>query len=1352
MIRLKKILLTLLMASLAAFVIVGATSTKANAESGSGFINNSGAYVRLSNSYSDTYGIKFTADVGTPIENGEYHMMIIPVTYYEKYEEYVSALGENETAKTVVEWLLDLKAQHSEMPLAIVDATPTVSGKVMASIVSLKWKNLNTSFIGVAYCTVNGELVSVADFEYSEDVIAHHARTLSNVVESFFNDDPEEFYNDNEYTEDQITEINDYLNGLIKNTILQANGVEEADAQSATIDIAFGEHEKTLYIGENATLNYTPAVGKTLAEWTTSDSSVVTVNNGEITAVGGGTASVSASIYGASDSATVNVLPIQFLNAQNISVTGNATSGTIELTRTEAPAQNSRKTATVGFTANYSDAFMEVTFTAGEAGIFENRTTLFESGIHIGLRRANMQSFTTDNLNGWSVDYKNFAKDNMPIALNFNGLISNYYKGLSTGVGQVLYGTSDAINNLTPGATYKIMSGVLGTGDNAYVYFCLKDAADDVKLLIRWNIGEVVSVHNNPNVTGISDSGFFTVHVSRDEATTLNYKIITTVPQEVLSYDAPQITQDGCTLSWNNVPWATEYAYSIDGAEYVKTTENSVVLSSGTHSSFAVKAINGTAEKIVTVNDIICTDDDIVTANMTVTSSTELTYNSGNITFTNSEDVIAVTDSSRMSNKTAYVMIKKSYTEQFIKVGFTPTNVQYARNGLGIHFRGNDTTATPVASASNSGYWSISPWEFGSCLALTCNGQVSDINVAWGNQHKGRLMYGTYNALNSLDTSKTYYALVGVRDGIGDEYIYFGLEDENENLLVLIRWAQSEIVNAGVSASAYFTNLAENGFFVIKSWAANGRSLTWEVIEDATDILSSADKITLSQNGCTVSWNKVGWAEKYAYSVDGSAYVETTENSFNLSAYGIYSVDVKAISGTTETIGSTTVTYTPSSITLTNMTYADIIGNSASGNITFEGNSAVGSGRTTAVTSFANVGDEFVEVTFTSKSTNMNGNKLFIGLRQNSIASNDFWLGWNIWFPTWSPYISIDHGTTNKYADIGTVLYGSTSDLTKMTIGAKYTMFAGILGTGDNADVYFGLNDANGNLLFLIMWNIGVVKTSMNKPTATLNDTGYINIYSLTPAGETVEFGYNITSDSLNSFGYLNMQNVTKTQNTDGTYSLTFTPAAGVATGTGSNSSNASSVIFTDKQGENVFVQVKFTAVDTDISKNGIAIGYRSPSLSNNVDATRRLRFGSSWAYSYSMPGDKQNYGKNRDGNGNITGDNHTNLVKGGATGLTVGKDYIITFGMHTDYNGTPDDTSDDTRILYMFISLVDNGVETLRFAKTFNWIDITNGSPTYLTEGYIQVFSWYAGERTLTVGLTDYDTVNTKYISQISG
>ena len=137
---------------------------------------------------------------------------------------------------------------------------------------------------------------------------------------------------------------------------------------------------------------------------------------------------------------------------------------------------------------------------------------------------------------------------------------------------------------------------------------------------------------------------------------------------------------------------------------------------------------------------------------------------------------------------------------------------------------------------------------------------------------------------------------------------------------------------------------------------------------------------------------------------------------------------------------------------------------------------------------------------------------------------------------------------------------------------------------------------------------------------------------------------------------------------------------------------------------------------------------------------TRRLRFVNSWAYSYSITGDYQNYGS------------HTNLMVGGSTALTVGKDYVITFGMHKDDNGTGD-TTDDSVKLYLFISLIDGDTETVKFAKIWDWAtEVTNGSPTYLDEGYIQIFSWYSEERTLTVGLTDYNAVSEKYFSQISG
>ena len=117
-----------------------------------------------------------------------------------------------------------------------------------------------------------------------------------------------------DYAENET--VTGVLEGFIYNAVQEQLGVSFAEKDEAGKEgkITITETQKTVYAGEEFTLSYAPYIASNIATWTTTDSGVVTVENGKVTAVGAGTATVEVSLLNMKASCEVTV--------QNTEVTG----------------------------------------------------------------------------------------------------------------------------------------------------------------------------------------------------------------------------------------------------------------------------------------------------------------------------------------------------------------------------------------------------------------------------------------------------------------------------------------------------------------------------------------------------------------------------------------------------------------------------------------------------------------------------------------------------------------------------------------------------------------------------------------------------------------------------------------------------------------------------------------------------------------------------------------------------------------------------------------------------------------------------------------------------------------------
>lgn len=249
----------------------------------------------------DPQGIRFKATVSPELkkevesdENKSFGFVIAPLTYFLKVDidgelKEVDWLKRFETESMVV-LTLDGSAVVSK---AEPNGTPT-EHFIQGSISNILYKNTNLEFMAFAYVkTTDGEKVSYKYASYPESVsYKTQSRSLAYLTAEALNDKAVNFT----YYSAADVEL---MKGFINNSVDYANGLEEATADGSIYAVTLSETEKTMKAGDEFTLEVDIAESvKVPVWWTTSDTTVATVNNGVITATGIGSTTITAYIAG----------------------------------------------------------------------------------------------------------------------------------------------------------------------------------------------------------------------------------------------------------------------------------------------------------------------------------------------------------------------------------------------------------------------------------------------------------------------------------------------------------------------------------------------------------------------------------------------------------------------------------------------------------------------------------------------------------------------------------------------------------------------------------------------------------------------------------------------------------------------------------------------------------------------------------------------------------------------------------------------------------------------------------------------------------------------------------------------
>ena len=256
------------------------------------------------------HGIKFVADIGTPVENAKYYMMIVP-------EKYVTALsleaGDDYYTEIYNALVSKIGEEKAKETLAVMECVPFQDEEIGAStyvqgtLTQIQYDNLNENWFAIAYYNAgNGNVYAGGGKGFSRDIVYTASKIIALGAEK-----------------DKWDVIDDYIYGGINQSLgVTDNPDTEEDERYAEIngtftlsdsDIMFIEADET----QTLTINGLPNVNL-YTEWSSSNEEVATVENGVVTAVGNGTATITCKVLDQTMTCLVN-LNGNYGDAQNLS-------------------------------------------------------------------------------------------------------------------------------------------------------------------------------------------------------------------------------------------------------------------------------------------------------------------------------------------------------------------------------------------------------------------------------------------------------------------------------------------------------------------------------------------------------------------------------------------------------------------------------------------------------------------------------------------------------------------------------------------------------------------------------------------------------------------------------------------------------------------------------------------------------------------------------------------------------------------------------------------------------------------------------------------------------------------------
>lgn len=949
------------------------------------------------------------------------------------------------------------------------------------------------------------------------------------------------------------------------------------------------------------------------------------------------------------------------------------------------------------------------------------------------------------------------AKKNMPLAIATNlkvdqdgyitgGLVNIKYENLNVNFyGFGYYELGDEVVNATPATvddapTYSRRS-IAEVASNAILSGDYDNATGDT-------LEELKDIQNIYMQSVKQNSG-----VEEDDAVdtapnlTLNYSNAKTYIRGTVDLNSANGIADGL-INWSS---------SADSVATVDADGVIVGKSAGTATITANLFGEVTATCEVTVDPV-----EVVKAENVSVNSESATK--GSVTFTSHQD-------STISSNTSFVLLHGDYTDQFLKVGFrTPKDSGFLANTLGLGARQGNVTNV---SGATTLHLTMQPSQYGGGYRLCSNGQ--NLYIADGDDD----MWTLQGANSGLAADTNYYFVYGVVDNTNGSCfsnseknygIYFAILDDNNEILrtyyTTKSHAEQKDLTIGEGTDKYYRNsIADSGSFIITSaLAGQSRTVTYEILEkeDAINaILTNPVAPTVSKTKGIVNWLKL--ADMYRYKIDEGEWIETAENSVELGV-GVHTIQVQAFSNEFESaIANFAYSYAGENIILKNMTdvYFENIG-------TDEGVVDFTSTGTSARTDSATVQlreaftNEFVKVKFKAKGAGYDTSGISISLRQTADV-DDYLYTWTICPEGGNGAWLTRHGAKHQYYPfsmsgvnhiVGSSLGWKSLNL---TVGETYYTLAGVNGTGDEAVVYFGVQDKDSKWIKLDTMPWSAIKNYHSSSSFASDElvpfanSGWLTIYDSSNLGGKGTIDYNTTNYTSDAI-LINAASGSTSYD-----SKTQTTTATIKANTGATqTANAASLrvgqLFSDK-----FVKVGFDGVAGSFLDQKIGVGMRANTINNAPNTAGYTILPTPHGRGAVLVRNAQPIYA-----GQVSGQTYTgDLVYGsqpsltGANSFETTKYYIVAGAIGSYSAATTDAEAQDVKFYFELIKVVD-GVEVTQFIIEFSFIEdaMNHSGFTYFggapnTTGYLTLWSWADTEKTITYQLVDKSTVLDKISAQ---
>lgn len=255
-------------------------------------------------------GIRFTANISTELANEvasdpnkSFGAMLAPLDYFEGMDTG-EAFEEQDWMKIFEEHEAKPMLFENVSVFGVTSSDGALLGyKINFVLTNVLYANTNRPFFCIGFVkTTDGENVSYTYASLPKDTAYRDmAVSYASLAAKCLN---EEKVSGTYYSAEDLA----LLNKIVNDSVDLANGLEAATDDGSKYTVTLSETEKTMKIGEKFTLTAEIAEEVGLPVWwQSSDYDVATVNNGEVTAVGDGTAKISAFVAGQEYVCTVTV-------------------------------------------------------------------------------------------------------------------------------------------------------------------------------------------------------------------------------------------------------------------------------------------------------------------------------------------------------------------------------------------------------------------------------------------------------------------------------------------------------------------------------------------------------------------------------------------------------------------------------------------------------------------------------------------------------------------------------------------------------------------------------------------------------------------------------------------------------------------------------------------------------------------------------------------------------------------------------------------------------------------------------------------------------------------------------------